>query len=105
MDIAWNNYKKYFLKKYHPLTCAICDTHEKRELHHIKPFKDNHNLFQDDSNIIVLCREHHFTYGHMRNWQYENDTLLENLQNYRKFILQDKYFFKIPKNLEVHFIK
>jgi 5-methylcytosine-specific restriction endonuclease McrA len=100
LNIAWNNFKRQFKMRYHPLSCAICDSIDKREFHHIKPFSEDHTLFTDLGNIMILCRNCHFHYGHLGNWQNHNPDIKEKLQDYRKEVLKDKYVFKVPKYLE-----
>lgn len=58
----WPTFRKHYLAA-HP-GCAACGTLESVELHHIQPFHERPELELDESNVIGLCREHHFTLGH-----------------------------------------
>lgn len=48
--------------KDHPI-CEVCGA-TKVEVHHIKPFHLRRDLELERSNLITLCREHHFKVGH-----------------------------------------
>ena len=44
--------------------CAACGSTETLNVHHIEPFHLNPERELDPSNLITLCREHHFRVGH-----------------------------------------
>ncbi len=62
----WEALEREF-KKDNP-ECAACGTKEDVAVHHIRPF----HVFPDDelvkSNLISLCRRHHFEIGHFEEW-------------------------------------
>ena len=62
-------------REYHdqnPL-CAVCNTRKKIEIHHKHPFHLNPELELDKNNLISLCKEHHFWFGHLGSYQSFNE--------------------------------
>ena len=53
-------------------TCAVCDTDEDLNVHHIRPFYLFPELELELSNLITLCRDHHFLFGHLGSWKSYN---------------------------------
>lgn len=45
-------------------TCAACGSTETLNVHHIEPFHIYPELELEPSNLITLCRRHHFEIGH-----------------------------------------
>lgn len=58
----WTTVRNKFVKE-HPV-CEACGSNENLNVHHIKPFHSNPELELEWSNLITLCREHHFYIGH-----------------------------------------
>jgi hypothetical protein len=52
--------------------CAVCDTTDHLEVHHIEPFHVNPDRELDTSNLITLCEKPghscHFVFGHFHDW-------------------------------------
>lgn len=46
--------------------------------HHILEFHNNPTLELLKSNLIVLCRFHHYAHGHFFNWKDANHAIREN---------------------------
>ena len=44
--------------------CAACGTTATLNVHHVKPYWIHPELELEKSNLITLCRVHHFTLGH-----------------------------------------
>ena len=70
----WNKIRKRHLK-IRPF-CEACGKKGKllksNEIHHCRPF----HLFPEDElkfeNLITLCREHHYLFGHLNSWSSYN---------------------------------
>lgn len=62
----WRNVRNEFIKK-NP-RCAACGTKNKLEVHHIIPYHKDPSLELDNYNLMTLCRNHHFTFGHFCDW-------------------------------------
>lgn len=58
----WTTVRNRFVEK-HP-TCEACGSDENLNVHHVKPFHQHPDLELEESNLITLCREHHFYIGH-----------------------------------------
>jgi len=58
----WTEVRNNFVKK-HPV-CEACGTSAALNVHHVEPFHVRPELELDESNLITLCREHHFRIGH-----------------------------------------
>lgn len=63
--------------------CVACGTNKNLNVHHIKPFHTNPELELDISNLITLCREHHFTIGHKSNWKNSNPNVREDCRKFQ----------------------
>ena len=74
-----NNFLRYNDK------CAVCNTKKKLAVHHKMPFHLSPELELDGNNLITVCREHHYTFGHLCNWSSYNDKIVEDsiLWNHR----------------------
>jgi hypothetical protein len=55
----------------HP-RCALCHRDKNIEAHHIVPWHKSAELRYDDNNLISLCRDDHFKFGHFNNWKLSN---------------------------------
>ena len=70
--------------------CAVCGlkrnilTDRKNDVHHKIPVHVDDSLAFDFSNLITLCRTHHFTIGHLGNWKEWNkriETTIDLIKN------------------------
>jgi len=66
-------------------TCEACGTKKKLNVHHIIPERENYKLVLEWTNLITMCRRHHFTQGHMMNWKTYNPDVRELVKIYRKY--------------------
>lgn len=55
--------------------CRVCETDKDLEVHHIKPFHLYPESELDPSNLITLCRNHHYDIAHLRDWSSYNPTV------------------------------
>ena len=77
--MTWKSYKRTYTQRHHPLVCAACGSYTRIDLHHVKPVAQFPELEFEDSNIIPLCRPHHFIIGHRQNWSDYNPLFWEDL--------------------------
>jgi len=63
---SWRKVRDEFVKN-NP-KCAACGTKNKLEVHHIVPYHIDSSLELDYNNLITLCRNHHYTFGHFCDW-------------------------------------
>jgi hypothetical protein len=78
----WTSVRAKFISKFP--TCEACGTDDDLDVHHIKPFNTHPQLELDESNLITLCRHHHFTIGHWRNWSIVNPNVRTDCKELRK---------------------
>ena len=52
--------------------CEACGSTDKLNVHHIEPFHLKPELELSTSNLITLCREHHFKVGHDTDGPWSN---------------------------------
>lgn len=52
--------------------CAVCGKLDDVEVHHCISFSRRPDLELVDGNLITLCRNHHFLFGHLLRWSSEN---------------------------------
>lgn len=76
----------------HP-ACEACGIAVELNVHHVKPFHEHPELELDPSNLITLCREHHFRVGHdpdgpwgpkRPNWKASNPLVREHAKKIRE---------------------
>ena len=74
----WPAFRARFVHGKH---CAACGTRKGLEAHHKLPL-----LFGgaelDEANLIALCRDCHFTFGHLRSWFSYNPKVEEDCASY-----------------------
>lgn len=58
----WVYVRNEFVRR-HP-RCEACGSMSNLNVHHIIPFHQQPDLELEPSNLITLCREHHFRIGH-----------------------------------------
>lgn len=63
--------------------CSACGTAKRLEAHHVVPFDLAPERELDPFNLIVLCRDDHFTFGHFKNWRRWNPNVRQDVANYR----------------------
>lgn len=79
---GWGPFRDRFIQE-NPF-CAGCSRQTMLEVHHIQPFHARPDLECDESNVVVLCRDCHYTFGHLRNWRLANPHVLEDAAGYRR---------------------
>jgi len=77
----WSAVRRDFLKL-HP-ACEACGSTDDLNVHHIQPFNVAPELELDPTNLITLCRKHHFEVGHLGNWKSANATVREDAAKIR----------------------
>lgn len=58
----WQAVRDAFVRKYP--ACEACGSKRELNVHHVRPFALWPELELVESNLITLCREHHFRIGH-----------------------------------------
>jgi len=71
----WYKLQRAFVKE-HPY-CEMCGWDKKLNVHHIKPRHLFPELSLEWFNLITLCRECHFRFGHFLNWGDYNKNIVE----------------------------
>lgn len=69
------------VRKSHLLTeafCQCCGRIKQLEVHHIQPWAMVTELRFDPDNLITLCRECHFRFGHHSYWRDWNPHIRKN---------------------------
>lgn len=87
----WYSVRQQFVED-HP-RCEACGTTGNLNVHHVKPFHEHPELELEPSNLITLCREHHFRVGHdpdgpwkpkRPNWKASNPLVREHCEKIRQ---------------------
>ncbi len=71
----WSDFIKQIKKEREG--CAICGKKKGLEGHHRLPFHLYPKLELDPDNVIILCRKHHFIFGHLEYWESYNTQIAE----------------------------
>jgi len=74
-------------RKAHP-ECSVCRTKKsingnKCDVHHLIPVHVAPLLACEPSNLITICRRHHFWVGHMGNWKDHNGNVIDTMDALR----------------------
>jgi hypothetical protein len=77
---GWRKVREEFIAD-HP-KCAACGTKNKLEVHHIIPFHIDPSLELDKNNLMTLCRNHHYTFGHFCDWTSWNKFVQSDVVHY-----------------------
>lgn len=64
--------------------CVACGTARDLEVHHIIPFHLRKDLELAAANLIVLCRDCHLTFGHLKSWSSYNERVRIDAAEYRQ---------------------
>ena len=91
-DDSWPIVRNRFVERY-PY-CECCGTEEDINVHHIMPVKWFPELELIPYNLITLCRGHHFTYGHLRNWKKWNPMVWESTILYKEGYEEFEYIYE-----------
>jgi len=87
----WVSVRNEFVRL-HP-RCEACGSGYDLNVHHVEPFHLRPDLELEPSNLITLCREHHFRIGHdpdgpwkpqKPSWSYWNPKVREHAAIIRK---------------------
>ena len=85
----WPRVRKGFVKK-NPI-CAVCwkkgSLFNSLNVHHIRVFHKFPELELDENNLIVLCRQDHFSWGHYYNFSSWNENIKEDVEKWRNRVL------------------
>lgn len=84
---TWPKFKREY-EKTHPKICAFCKTTKRIELHHQVPFHIDPSLEEEPSNMIWVCRDHHFYFAHLMDWSSYNKTVLADSELWTEKIAQ-----------------
>ena len=69
-EIEWRRARNFYILGHGE--CEMCGIQKKLEVHHVVPYHVSEELRYDQRNLITLCRECHFRFGHGRNWKRSN---------------------------------
>lgn len=76
----WETFRKHYMSA-HP-NCEACGTRDNCEAHHIWAFEYYPELELVESNLIALCRTHHFVIGHFCDWHSYNPKVRDDAAVY-----------------------
>ena len=62
--------------------CAVCETKDGLNVHHIKPFHLFPALELEPTNLITLCRAHHELFGHLDEWKSYNVNVIDDAKTW-----------------------
>ena len=82
---AWDTTRTKF-KKLNPL-CEVCGN-KNPEIHHVVPYNVDPSKENDFSNLISLCRDHHFFVAHLMSWRSWNENVKIDSETWKQKILR-----------------
>ncbi len=89
----WAATRERFAKQFPD--CAACGAVDHINVHHVIPFHEDKELELDPTNLITLCRYHHFHIGHDRdglsgpgepNWNDSNPNVRQECAAFRSML-------------------
>ena len=63
--------------------CQVCGTRRNVEVHHIVPVEWDRMQELSLENVITLCRNHHWTFGHLCDWNSVNQYVVSDCETWR----------------------
>lgn len=78
----WPKVRAEHLRR-HPL-CDVCSGRDDIQVHHVEPFHKRPDLELEPSNLVTLCRRHHFLVGHLEEWRSWNSWVREDAATWAK---------------------
>lgn len=67
----WETVRNDFIKRNRE--CVACGAGNALEVHHVLPFHLRRDLELVESNLVALCRDCHFYFGHLKDWSSWNE--------------------------------
>jgi hypothetical protein len=81
----WRKVRQEFLEM-NPC-CAVCGRKNlQSNVHHKIPFHIRPDLELEEDNLITLCRDHHFLFGHLGSWISFNATVETDVKEWNEKI-------------------
>ena len=77
----WKTVRKNFLTN--NSECAVCGGTNDLEAHHIFPFHLHPEEELNPANLITLCRQHHYEWGHFFSWRSFNKDIVEDAKLFK----------------------
>ena len=84
-DSRWPKIRAEYLSK-HPW-CEICGGTKDLEIHHCTPVHVDKSQELLEKNLITLCSDDHFNFGHLRNFRSWNEDIKKDSVIWRQKIL------------------
>jgi len=78
----WESVRREYLKDNRE--CVACGQTSSLEVHHIVPFHLRRDLELVPSNLMSLCRDCHFYFGHLKDWSSWNEHAKADAGDYRQ---------------------
>ncbi|MEI7509758.1 MAG: HNH endonuclease signature motif containing protein [Flavobacterium sp.] len=75
--------------------CSACGSGKKLQVHHIEPFHVNPDKELDTSNMIVLCVNCHFVFGHLMDYSSWNIDVAADSTVYLDKVKKRPYKIKV----------
>src|SRR3990167_1175887 len=86
----WSSVRRQYLKQYPK--CAVCGKENRflksNEVHHIVLFSLDKTKELAFDNLITLCPQDHFLFGHLNFWKSWNENVKEDARNWHDKIYQ-----------------
>lgn len=80
----WPAVRAAHLKK-HP-RCEVCKKTTDLEVHHVEPFHLHPEKELDPGNLMTFCRDHHFLFGHLMDWDSYNPNVRRDVAEWSEKI-------------------
>jgi hypothetical protein len=82
----WRKARNEHIKK--ETFCQCCGRCDKLEVHHYIPWHLAPELRTHPDNLVTLCRECHFRFGHFSHWKDCNEHLKIDVRTFRNMIVK-----------------
>jgi hypothetical protein len=82
----WRTVRDKYIKE-NPL-CYACGSKNELQCHHIVPFSIDKSLELNIKNLVTLCTNCHFVFGHLHNYKNFNPEVIRDCQEHYKRVKQ-----------------
>lgn len=76
----WPAARKHHLERFPK--CCICEATEQLDVHHVEPYHKAPMMELLETNLITLCRVHHFWFGHLGSWHSFNPKIVSDAEQW-----------------------
>ena len=80
----WPKVRAWYLNRHKE--CELCGNGKKLEIHHCVPVHIDQSMELEPTNLITLCDDCHFKFGHLKSYKSYNKNIKIDAETWKKKI-------------------